>query len=107
MNAKMNKQEPTGEVNDKGKGNVRKVSTAGVSWLDFARPYMKREKKGGMKKAGEDWRKLKAKREKKSKRISPQKLISAPGRMTKHKKEEILFFTTLAPYGVLQKYVSP
>lgn len=64
----MNKQEPTGEVNDKGKGNVRKVSTAGMSWVDFARPYMKKQKAGGMKKAGEDWRKLKAKREKKSKR---------------------------------------
>ena len=64
----MNKQEPTGEVNDKGKGNVRKVSTAGMSWVDFARPYMKKQKSGGMKKAGEDWRKLKAKREKKSKR---------------------------------------
>ena len=64
----MNKQEPTGEVNDKGKGNVRKVSTAGMSWVDFARTYMKKQKAGGMKKAGEDWRKLKAKREKKSKR---------------------------------------
>lgn len=41
----MNKQEPVGEVNDKGKGNVRKVSTAGMSWVDFARPYMQGKKK--------------------------------------------------------------
>ncbi len=96
MNAKMNKQEPTGEVNDKGKGNVRKVSTAGVSWLDFARPYMKREKKGGMKKAGEDWRKLKAKREKKSKRkvtkskITKEKVVKrGKAKATKVPKQEM------------------
>lgn len=94
MNAKMNKQEPTGEVNDKGKGNVRKVSTAGMSWVDFARPYMKREKAGGMKKAGEDWRKMKAKREKmknkkrtKSK-ITKEKVIKR-GRKVKAPKEEM------------------
>jgi len=96
MNAKMNKQEPTGEVrDDKGKGNVRKVSTAGMSWVDFARPYMKREKAGGMKKAGEDWRKLKAKKEKmknkkrtKSK-ITKEKKVVKRGRKVKAPKEEM------------------
>lgn len=89
----MNKQEPTGEVNDKGKGNVRKVSTAGMSWVDFARPYMKREKKGGMKKAGEDWRKIKARREKtKNKKrttskITKEKVIKK--RKVKAPKEEM------------------
>ena len=75
----MNKQEPTGDVNDKGKGNVRKVSTAGMTWVDFARPYMKKQKAGGMKKAGEDWRKMKAKKQAKSKRkvtkITKEKVV--------------------------------
>jgi len=89
----MNKQEPTGEVNDKGKGNVRKVSTAGMSWVDFARPYMKKQKAGGMKKAGEDWRKMKAKKEKKSKRkvskITKEKVIKRGKAKQQKRKEKV------------------
>ena len=77
----MNKQEPVGEVNDKGKGNVRKVSIAGMSWVDFARPYMQGKKKGGMKKAGEDWRKLKAKKAKKTTKKQDKSKIMKNGKL--------------------------
>jgi len=66
------KQEPLGKQRkSKGVGNVRpgvNASNYGTTWLDFARPYMKREKTGGMKKASADWKKYKSKMDKKKKK---------------------------------------
>lgn len=66
------KQETVGKQRKtKGVGNVRpgaNASNYGTTWLDFARPYMKREKKGGMKQASADWKKYKSKMDKKKKK---------------------------------------
>lgn len=71
------KQEPLGKQRkSKGVGNVQQGTNAsnyGITWLDFARPYMKREKAGGMKKASAEWKKHKAKIDKKKKKRKSKK----------------------------------
>ena len=71
------KQEPLGKQRkSKGVGNVQQGTNAsnyGTTWLDFARPYMKREKAGGMKKASAEWKKHKAKIDKKKKKKKSKK----------------------------------
>jgi len=61
-------QQPLGGQRKEKKlqGNVRvPPQNYGVSWRTFATPYMNKTKKGGMKKASEDWKKHKSKIDKK------------------------------------------
>jgi len=85
----MNKQDAVGEVPDKGKGNVRKVSSAGKTWVDFARPYLQRKKAGGMKQASIDYKKTKAKRDK-VKAKKPKKSKITKEKAIKVKKEKVV-----------------
>tara|TARA_R110000744_G_scaffold115592_1_gene216323 strand:- start:812 stop:1117 length:306 start_codon:yes stop_codon:yes gene_type:complete len=72
------KQQPLGGQRKEKKlqGNVRiPPQNYGTSWRTFATPYMNKKKKGGMKQASMDWKKHKAKIDKKKKKPKKEKKV--------------------------------